>query len=168
MYQMPDIIPDDKWDAWLNTLVRMLDKYEKKLDVVTFLGQIKQKIDDCSRTYTAIWIIEMLFQSVAKLKADVGDEFEADVNLMKKSWDVLYAPYRQERMQVICSKCIDFFYSEFEDASKVIKRDKVDKMAGSSVEKWNQVSKMCHDKGLASDEKYQLFQQKLMNEMVKY
>ena len=73
---MPDIIPDDKWDAWLNTLVRMLDKYEKKLDVVTFLGQIKQKIDDCSRTYTAIWIIEMLFQSVTKLKSDVGDEFK--------------------------------------------------------------------------------------------
>ena len=165
---MPDIIPDDNWDTWLNSLVRMLDKYEKKLDVVTFLGQIKQKIDDCSRTYTAIWIIEMLFQSAVKLKDDVGDEFEADVNQIKKSWDVLYAPYKQQRMQLICSECINFFYSEFEDASKVIKREKVDKMAGSSTEKWNQVSKICHEKGLSSDEKYQLFQQKLMNEMVKY
>jgi len=165
---MPDIIPDTEWDQWLKSLTTMLDKYHKKLDVLSFLGQIKQKIDDCSRTYTAIWVIEMLFQSIPKLKADVGDEFEADVNDIKKQWDTLYAPHKQQRMDLICEKCIDEFYSRFEGANKVITREKANRLAGSATQRWNAISKMCYDKGLNQDEKYQQFLNSLMVEMNKY
>jgi len=153
---------------WLQQLVRMLDKYEKVVDVVGFLGQIKQKVDECSRCFTAIWVIEMLFQTYSKHEKSLKEEFLMDAKQIKAAWDTIYNPIKEKRQELICSQCIDYFYAEYKGAQNVISEADAQALEGNFVQKWNKISKMCADQGLMQDEEYQKFLSKLMNEMVKY
>jgi len=167
-----EFITDDKWEVWLRQVVQVLSKYENTLDIVSFMGQIKQKIEDCSRCYVAIWTIEMLFKSnielQGKMSPDIHKQFDQDIKIIKRSWDTIMQPIRGKRQDFICEKCIDFFFTHYEDASKVTTRQKIDNFAGTNEQKWNKISKMCFEAGLHSNAKYQQFIDKLTNEMVKY
>jgi hypothetical protein len=166
--KMQDVIPDEGWDEWLHELTQFLAKYEKQVDTVTFLGRIKQKIEDCSRSYTAIWVIEMLFMTYEQNRAALGAQFDIDVKTIKASWDRLFDPVKDTRKQLICSKCIDYFYDQYAGANAVISKEDALRLPGVPSEQWSTVSKMCHDAGLHSDEDYKRFLGQLMAEMVKY
>jgi hypothetical protein len=163
-----EFINDQDWNRWLKEVVQLLGKYETQVETLEFLGQIKQKIEDCSRCYVAIWTIEMLYKSADKLKDKISSEFVRDVGKVKQSWDKIMQPIRSKRQELICQKCIEFFYEHFEGANDIVTSEKVNKWNSSFTDKWNKISKMCYEAGLNSDVKYQTFIGKLTNEMVKY
>ena len=163
-----DVIPDEAWEEWLRKLVVFLQKYEKKVDIITFLKQIEEKIRDCSRSYTAIWVIEMLFMTIEKNKQALGDQFANDVRTIKADWDTLFEPCKDVRKQLICGKCISFFYQTYAGAAAVISEEDAWKLEGDNSQKWMQISKMCQDAGLHNNEQYKTFLGQLMAEMVKY
>ncbi len=167
---MQDFITDEKWELFTNQLLSLLNAYQHQLDLVGFLGQIKQKLDDCSRCYTGSWIIEMLYKTNDKHTETLGNTFALRVNELKQFYDrEIVDPIRQQRQDFICQKCMDMFYAEFKGASKIISREKALALdALSDTHRWNQICKMCADKGLLNDEEYKSFLGKIMVEMVKY
>ena len=163
-----DLIPDEGWDAWLRQLVNFLTRYEKLVDGPTFLKRIEEKIKDCSRSYTAIWVIEMLYFTVEKNRDRLGTAFIREVTQLHDDWNALFTPYKEARKELICNKCIEYFYAEYEGANEVISKEDAYKLEGTAANKWQTISKMCKDAGLHDNEQYKRFLGQLMAEMVKY
>jgi len=163
-----ELISDSEWTLWFNAVATLLEKYNSKLDVTPFYKEISKKTKDCSRSYTGIWIIEMLYGTAQKQQAVMGQTFLDDVTQLKHAWDTLFEPYRNRRKELICQKCIDYFFAEYEGATTILSQEEADKLEGLFVDRWNHISKLCADKGLMENEQYKRFLGKLMNEMVKY
>ena len=170
MSEPKEFITDEQWELFSNQVLSFLNKYSKKLDIVGFLGQIKQKLDDCSRTYTGSWVIEMLFKTNEKHAETLGASFYTDIKELQLTWDTkIMLPIRQQRQDYICEKCIEYFFDTYKQAEKIITKEKASQLpAQSTTHRWNQISKMCADKGLLEDPDYKEFLGKLMVEMVKY
>ena len=163
-----DLIPDDEWDGWLRQLVNFLTRYDKLVDGPTFLKRIEEKIKDCSRSYTAIWVIEMLYFTIEKNRDKLGTAFIREVTQLQDDWNTLFTPFKEARKELICNKCIEYFYQQYEGASEVISKENAYTLEGNAAEKWQTISKMCKDAGLLENEQYKQFLGQLMAEMVKY
>jgi hypothetical protein len=165
---MTELIDIDTWEAWSVKLVTFLDKYSKKINVVDFLGQIKQKIDECSRAYTGMWTLDMLHKSERELGTALPKEFSVDLAELQGEWNVIMERVREPRKELLGRECIKYFYDNYKGAERVHKQSKIGELGSSDAERWMSLCKKAHDKGLNADKEYQDFVGKLMVEMVKY
>ena len=160
-----DLIEDQDWEDFLYHLVNALNKYDKKFDMIRFLGEIKTKVADCSRAYTGMWTLDMLHQTVDKLGSE--SELQADLQSLQKRWDSIMAKIRESRKELICSKCIEAFFRDYKNHEKVMTSQEADQLKGTHSERWIEISRLAHEK-VGADQDYQAFQGKLMVQMVKY
>jgi hypothetical protein len=163
-----DLIPLEAWENWLHKLVMFLERHEQHIDTLKFLEQVKLKIEDCSRAYTGMWVLETLHQSTEKHKAVVKEEFLKDVQDLNVSFDMIMYPIRDQRKELLGVKCIEFFYTAFKDANKHFPQDQIDTLGSTWAARWLELCKRLHDKGLTSTKEYQKFAGKMLVEMVKY
>jgi hypothetical protein len=163
-----DLVPLKEWEEWLHKLVMFLERHEKQIDTLKFLEQVKQKIEDCSRSYTGMWVLETLHQSVEKHKASLKPEFLEDVQALNTSFDILMYPIREQRKELLGVKCTEFFYTEYKDANKLFPQDQLETLGSTWASRWLELCKHLHDKGITSTKEYQKFAGKMLVEMVKY
>jgi hypothetical protein len=119
-----DMIPIQKWEGWVQKLLQFIDQYSRVFDVIEFLGQIKNKLEDCSRAYTGMWTLDMLHESCKKYRDQLPASVFDDLQQLQNEWNILFEPYREQRKQLICQHCIDMFYQQFSLAEQVVPRSK--------------------------------------------
>jgi hypothetical protein len=163
-----EIITDSEWDTFLAVLMNFLTHYENTIDVMDFLGQVKNKNQDCSRCYTGMWTLDMLHNLVQDKGDKLNADFKANLTQVQRVWSTIMERVRPLRKNLMGRKCIEFFYAKYSEASNVATPDEVEKLADNDGDRWYLLSKLCHDKGLNDDKVYQDFIAKLMVEMVKY
>lgn len=168
-----ELIADGVWEEWLYHLVITLGKYDKVFNNMEFLGQIKCKIEDCSRSYTGMWVLDMLYETVQKNQTSLTnlnlyEQFVDDLKELQAKWNDLMNPIRETRRRLLGKKCLEFFYKHYRGASQVYERSAIKDLGSNNGDRWFQVSKKAHELGLTSNEEYKEFLAKLMIEMVKY
>ena len=148
----------------------MLDGYEKHMNVIEFLGQIKSKIDDTSRCYTATWTLDMLHKSIEdnkKNKSALPEAFTDSVKKLQAEWDAIITPLREQRFNILGTKCIQFFYSNYPEAYTIIPYKQVKTFGPTAAAQWKKLSEKLHQAANGTPE-YSAFIGKLMVEMVIY
>ena len=168
------MIADDEWNEWLHEVVVVLNTHEKLIkNSLDFLGKIKQLIEDCSRTYTAMFVLDTLHQALkdgpglASGLASENGVFEADIKKLQANWNVIMEPIRESRKVLIAQKCLEFFGANFKDFESVATREEL-LPTDNAVEKWTEICKRCHKKGLNDEKSYKDFLGLLLVEMTKY
>lgn len=164
-----DLISDKEWGEWVNSLIEFLDKYKHAFKTMEFLLEVKKKGDDCSRTYTGMWTLDMLHEAAKKDRQHLGAQFELDlVDKLQKPWNQIMHNIRDARKELLGTKCIDFFFAEYKESSKVITRDQLQTKGENNADRWMFLTKHCYELGLTKYKPYQDFLGKIMIEMVKY
>ena len=157
------MIADNEWDEWLHEVVVVLNNHEKLFtNIIDFLGKIKHLIEDCSRFYTAMFILDTLHQV-----QDKTAEFEKDVQGLQTVWNKIMDPLRESRKVLMAQKCLEFFAANCKDLTGVTS---VELLVGGeeAVAKWDEICKRCFDQGLTNDKSYKEFMVLLLVEMTKY
>lgn len=170
IYEETDLISGSEWELWLGRLMGLLNKYGKCIDVIDFLGQIKMKVEDCSRAYTGMWTLDMLHQFAESPQVkQAGDVvFKQDVAQLQKEWSVIMDRIRPARKELIGKKCLEYFYENYAGATKVYTKDEAEKLASNDGDRWYLVCKKANDMGLNDNKEYKEFLAKIMVAMVKY
>lgn len=163
-----DLIGDFEWEGFLYKLVTFLNKHEKAFDVIDFLAQVKMKVEDCSRCYTAMWSLDMIHNAVRDNPDKFTETFKNDLNDLQVEWDKIMDRIRPQRKELIGEKCIENFFNLYTEHSKVATREEVAKLADNNHDRWYALCKLCNEKGLNSTKPYQDFVGKLMVLMAKY
>ena len=165
-----EYIEIDIWEQYLAQIVQFISGFEGKVDVVSMLGQIKMKIDDCSRIYTGMWTLDTFHQAYEKDGKKLGATFKRGLDTLQSRWNDMMMPIREERKQRIARKCIHMFMTEYEDATKIMSRRMVEDMLGKTTahDIWSHISKEAHASGWTNEKPYKTFLSKLMVEMTKY
>jgi hypothetical protein len=162
------MIADDVWNEWLQEVVGVLNTHEKLIkNSVGFFGKIKQLIEDYSRIYTALFVLDTLHQSLKDGPATGDGIFEADINKLQANWNIIMESIYEPRKVLIAQKCLEFFGTNFKDFESVATREEL-LPTNDAVEKWNMICKRCHKKGLNNDKSYKDFLKLLLVEMTKY
>ena len=162
-----ELIKDSDWENWLEDLVQFLKRFESSLDIISFLNEIRHKIEDCSRCYTAMWTLDMLHENAQKL--DLGNKtkvFKDSINTLQSKWNRLYKPIRETRKELLGEKCIIYFNTNFKYAVQVIGETPLP--TSGYHDTWVEISKRAHEQGWTDKKEYKDFLGLLMIEMAKY
>lgn len=162
-----DLIETNIWEEWLFYLVKFLNDYENVFNVTDFLGQIKQKVEECSRAYTGMWTLDMLHMTASKHESVISKEYREGLDDLQKRWNDIMKPIREARKELICRKCIELFCDTYNNKYKVLTKKQVDSFKGTYEEQWRDMQKLVHAKEEHKTH-YQAFLGKLMTEMTKY
>ena len=138
-----DLIPIEKWESWVQKLLQFIDEYSRVFDVIEFLGQIKNKLEDCSRAYTGMWTLDMLHESCKKYRDQLPANVFDDLQQLQQEWNTLFEPYKEQRKQLICNRCIDMFFKQFSLAETVVSRAKVQELGTTDELRWKEISRLC-------------------------
>lgn len=162
------MIADDEWNEWLHEVVVVLNTHEKIIkNGLEFLGKIKHLIEDCSRPYTAMFVLDTLHQTLKDRPVSEDGVFEADIKKLQASWNVIMEPIRESRKVLIAQKCLEFFGANYKDFEKVATREEL-LPTDDAVGKWTEICKRCYKKGLNDEKSYKDFLGLLLVEMTKY
>ena len=144
------------------------------IDVLDLLGRIKIKIENCSRSYTALWILDTLIECWKKYESHLDISFKSSIDRLQLEWNYIYEPVREQRKQLLGQKCIDFFIKEFQDWKSIISEQEFQDLSSNEnlidnpSEKWSKICKQAQEQGWTEKESYKRFLGKLMVEMTKY
>ena len=162
-----ELVGDNDWQSFLSNLVGVLEQFNTKIEVVDFMGQIKQKIEDCSRSYTGMWSLDMMHECY-KQNQDKLPEFKQSLDALQNQWNEIMGNIREERKELLGYKCVEFFYKHYSGAEHVVSMKDLNKMKEGWHQKWLHVSRTAQQQNLHQDKEYQGFLAHLMIEMTKY
>ena len=162
-----ELVSDTEWQSFLSNLIGVLEQFNTKIEVVDFMGQIKQKIEDCSRSYTGMWTLDMMHECYKQNKEKLP-EFKASLDELQQKWDGIMSNIREERKQLLGYKCVEYFYSKYAGADKVCAIQELNKRSEDWHQKWLFLSKAAQQQNLYQNKEYQAFLAGLMVEMTKY
>jgi hypothetical protein len=165
-----ELISLEIWEVWLAKVVQFITSFDRVIDVVGMLGQIKMKIEDCSRCYTGMWTLDMLHECWKNNNMKLKPAFKTGLDVLQADWNLIMGPIRDKRRELIASKCIDFFQANFKEWQKVVSKTMLTNWMStmSSHDAWMNVCKCAADNGWNEDKQYKKFLAKLLIEMTKY
>jgi hypothetical protein len=170
--EIVELISDDKWNLWLSTLTNFITELEGVINVLDLLGRIKYKIENCSRSYTAMWTLDTLIECWKQNETSLEPSFKASIDRLQREWNMIYEPVKEQRKQLLAMKCILFYISECKEKEEILSpQEYMEIMEHPSYtphDQWTAICKRAHEKGFTSILSYKQFLGKLMVEMTKY
>ena len=169
--EIVEFIPDDKWNLWLKTLTEFVTDLDGVINVLELLGRIKYKIENCSRSYAAMWTLDTLLECWKMNEASLDVSFKSSIDRLQREWNYIYELIKDQRKEFLAIKCISFFDSQCKDKNEILSVEEYNTIINSSItehDKWVNISKIAHEKGWTNKPSYKQFLGQLMIEMTKY
>jgi hypothetical protein len=165
-----DLLSLSLWEAWLAEVVKFITSFDGQIDVVGMLGQIKLKVEDCSRCYTGMWTLDTLHQAWEQNNMKLKPSFKTGLDKLQADWNLMMLPIRDKRKFLLGRKCIDFFTSNYADWQKIVTKSMLENYCATlnPHDAWMNICKRAADDGWNEDKQYKKFLAKLMVEMTKY
>ncbi len=167
-----ELISDDKWNLWLNTLTNFITELDGVISVFDLLGRIKYKIENCSRSYTAMWTLDTLIECWKQNETHLEPSFKSSIDRLQREWNMIYEPVKEQRKQLLAMKCILFYTSECKEKDQILTQEEycqiMEQPSYTPHDQWTAICKYAQEKGFTSNPSYKQFLGKLMVEMTKY
>lgn len=166
-----ELVPDEKWNLWLKTLTDFIMELDGVINVLELLGHIKNMIESFSRSYTAMWTLDTLLECWKNNESQLDISFKSSIDRLQREWTYIYDPIKEQRKQLLATKCIQFFKEKCKDRHEIVSDIELQMMTENTTtpnDLWVAISKIAHDKGWTSKPSYKHFLGQLVIEMAKY